>query len=678
MKTVSPKNIPRFIIILPIIAILLTSVLISIVTVYTIKSNFEKEKSKITKEFFENLQKTTKQRVELTYNIIDALYKDKKDYNKAIKLMQEVLEKMRWEKKGYIFVFDYYGNTLYHPNHYYMTINRWNFERNGVKVIRLLIQEALKHPEGTYVKYLAYNPGGTPKQKVSFVKIYKPLNIVIGNGVYLNYLDKKLLKKQKQYEEMLNRIIKNIAVSTLIIFIIMLAVIYYFASMLKNLFNTYNDEIQREKAVLFKKANFDMLTGLYNREHFVLELNEFLNFVEREHKKLAVVFIDLDRFKEINDSLGHQSGDEVLRIIAKRLKTSVRQSDIVSRFGGDEFAILFYDIDTFEIISILEKILNKIKEPVEIKGIKYYISASLGVSVSPNDGTDAETLIKNADTAMYKAKNAGKDRFEFYTKSMSDEANKRIKLKNSLYQAIEENEFRVFYQPQIDKNGQLCGEEALIRWQHSVNGLISPAEFLPLAIEIGLIEKIDLWVIEHSMIQYKKWLEKGYNPGKISCNVTVLQLERKDFASELKQLLQRHKFNPEFLSLEVTEESIMKDVKKSLEALNKIRDLGVCVNIDDFGTGYSSLAYLKKLPVSKIKIDRMFIKDIPNDKDDMAITKSIINLAKSLNLQVIAEGVETEQQKKFVFSNGCDCIQGYYYSPPIPAEEFEDKFLKKG
>ena len=458
----------------------------------------------------------------------------------------------------------------------------------------------------------------------------------------------------------------------------MLVVIYYFASMLKNLFNTYNDEIQREKAVLFKKANFDLLTGLYNREHFVLELNEFLNFVKREHKKLAVVFIDLDRFKEINDSLGHQSGDEVLRIIAKRLKTSVRQSDIVSRFGGDEFVILFYDIDTFEIVSILEKILNKIKEPVEIKGIKYYISASLGVSVSPNDGTDAETLIKNADTAMYKAKSAGKDRFEFYTKSMSDEANKRIKLKNSLYQAIEENEFRVFYQPQIDKNGQLCGEEALIRWQHPVNGLISPAEFLPVAIEIGLIEKIDLWVIEHSMIQYKKWLEKGYNPGKISCNVTVLQLERRDFASELKQLLQKHKFNPEFLSLEVTEESIMKDVKKSLEALNKIRELGVCVNIDDFSTGYSSLAYLKKLPVSKIKIDRMFIKDIPNDKDDMAITKSIINLAKSLNLQVIAEGVETEQQKEFVFSNGCDCIQGYYYSPPVPAEEFEDKFLKKG
>jgi len=678
MKYLSSKNIPKLIIILPLIGILVTSVLISAVTVYTIKSNFEKEKSKITKEFFDNLQKTTKQRVELTYNIIDALYKDKKDYNKTIKLMQKVLEKMRWEKKGYIFVFDYYGNTLYHPNHYYMTINRWNFERNGVKVIRLLIQEALKHPEGTYVKYLAYNPGGPPKQKVSFVKIYKPLKIVIGNGVYLDYLDKKLLKKQKQYEEMLNRIIKNITIWTLISLIIMLVIVYYFALILKDLFNTYNEEIQREKEILFKKANFDLLTGLYNREYFVVQLKEFLDIAQRKNKKLAVVFIDLDRFKEINDSLGHQSGDEVLKIIAKRLKKCVRKSDIVSRFGGDEFVILLYDIDIFEIVSILEKILNQIKQPVVIKGIKYYISASLGISISPNDGSDAEILIKNADTAMYKAKSAGKDRFEFYTKSMGEEANKRISLKNSLYQALERNEFKTFFQPQIDKTCKLFGMEVLIRWQHPVNGLISPAEFIPMAIEIGIIDKIDLWVIEHAMIQYKKWLQEGYNPGVISCNVTIFQLEKRDFSKDLKLLLEKHNFNPEFLNLEVTEESIMKNPEKSLRILNKIKELGVCVNIDDFGTGYSSLAYLKKFPVSKIKIDRMFIKDIPDDKEDMAITKTIINLAKSLNLRIIAEGVETEEQKEFVFSNGCDYIQGYYYSPPIDADEFEEKFLKKG
>ncbi len=678
MKFISSKNISKFIVILPLSGIIITSFLLSFVSVYTVKNNFEKEKLKVTKEFFNSLQKITKQRVELAYNIIDALYKDKKDYNQTVKIIQKVLDKMKWENKGYIFVFDYKGNVVYHINKKFIGTNRWNIQRRGVKIVRLLINSALKHPEGTYVKYFAYNPGGSSQQKVSYVKIYKPLKIIIGSGVYLDYLDKKLLKKQKQYKEMLNRIIKNIAVGTLIILIFMLTVIYYFASILRNLFNTYNEEIQKEKEILFKKANFDLLTGLYNREYFMYQLKKLLHITQRENKKLAVVFIDLDRFKEINDTLGHQSGDKVLKIIAKRLKKSIRKSDIVSRFGGDEFVILFYDVNSFEIINILEKILNKIKKPVILNDVKYYLSASLGVTIAPNDGTEAETLIKNADTAMYKAKSAGKDRFEFYTKSMSEEANKRINLKNSLYRAMEKNEFRIFFQPQIDKNNKLSGMEVLIRWQHPVKGLISPVEFIPLAIEIGIIDKIDLWVIEHSMIQYKIWLEKGYNPGVISCNVTIFQLEKKDFSEDLKSLLEKHSFNPEYLNLEVTEESIMKNPDKSLNILNKIRKLGVCVNIDDFGTGYSSLAYLKKLPVSKIKIDRMFIKDIPDDTDDMVITKIIIELARSLNLKVIAEGVETDKQKEFVFSNGCDYIQGYYYSPPIPADEFEEKFLKKG
>jgi len=678
LKFISSKNISKFIVILPLSGIIITSFLLSFVSVYTVKNNFEKEKLKVTKEFFNSLQKITKQRVELAYNIIDALYKDKKDYNQTVKIIQKVLDKMKWENKGYIFVFDYKGNVVYHINKKFIGTNRWNIQRRGVKIVRLLINSALKHPEGTYVKYFAYNPGGSSQQKVSYVKIYKPLKIIIGSGVYLDYLDKKLLKKQKQYKEMLNRIIKNIAVGTLIILIFMLTVIYYFASILRNLFNTYNEEIQKEKEILFKKANFDLLTGLYNREYFMYQLKKLLHITQRENKKLAVVFIDLDRFKEINDTLGHQSGDKVLKIIAKRLKKSIRKSDIVSRFGGDEFVILFYDVNSFEIINILEKILNKIKKPVILNDVKYYLSASLGVTIAPNDGTEAETLIKNADTAMYKAKSAGKDRFEFYTKSMSEEANKRINLKNSLYRAMEKNEFRIFFQPQIDKNNKLSGMEVLIRWQHPVKGLISPVEFIPLAIEIGIIDKIDLWVIEHSMIQYKIWLEKGYNPGVISCNVTIFQLEKKDFSEDLKSLLEKHSFNPEYLNLEVTEESIMKNPDKSLNILNKIRKLGVCVNIDDFGTGYSSLAYLKKLPVSKIKIDRMFIKDIPDDTDDMVITKIIIELARSLNLKVIAEGVETDKQKEFVFSNGCDYIQGYYYSPPIPADEFEEKFLKKG
>jgi len=676
MKFITPKNIPKLIMTLPIMGILITTILLSTVGIYTIKNNFEKQKQNITKEFFDNLQKTTKQRVELTYNIIDALYKNEKDYNKTIKLMQNVLAKMRWEKRGYIFVFDYYGNTLYHPNHYYMTINRWNFERNGVKVIRLLIQEALKHPSGTYVKYLAYNPDGSPKQKVSFVKIYKPLKIVIGNGVYLDFLDKKLLAKQKENQKLLNELIKNIVLASLIILAFMLVIIYYFASILKNLFETYNKEINQEKAMLFKKANFDLLTNLHNRNHFMLELKEYLSLSKRENKKLAVIFIDLDHFKEINDTLGHQYGDKVLKIVAKRLLKNVRSSDIVARFGGDEFVALLYDITTKEIIDLVQRTLGKIKERIILDKRKYHISASIGISIAPDDSEDANILIKYADIAMYKAKKAGKDRCEFYTYSMSEEANKRISLKNCLYSALEKEEFIVNFQPQIDKFDKLIGMEALIRWQHPQKGLVFPFDFIPLAIEIGLIDKIDLWVIEQSIIQHKKWSKKGYNPGVISCNITMHQLEKSDFSKELENLFEKYEFNPKNLNIEITEESIMKNPEKSIKMIHNIKQLGVSINIDDFGTGYSSLAYLKKFPISKLKIDRSFIKDIPQDKDDMAITKTIINLAQNLNLGIVAEGVETETQKEFIIKNSDAIIQGYLYSPPIPANEFEEKFLK--
>ena len=676
MAFITPKNIPKFIIFLPIIGILITTILLSFVTIYTIKTNFEKEKENITKTFFNNLQNTTKQRVNLTYNIIDALYKDKKNYKQTIESMRKVLSKMRWDKKGYIFVFDYKGNTLYHPNHHYMTINRWNFERNGVKVIRVLIQEALKHPKGTYVKYLAYNPDGSPKQKVSYVKIYKPLNIVIGNGVYLNYLDKKLLKKQNESQKSLNYTIRNIIITSFIILVLMLIIIYYFSSIVKDLFKKYNKEINQEKAVLFRKANFDLLTNLHNRAHFLLELQEHLNLIKTNNKKLAILFIDLDHFKEINDTLGHQYGDKVLKTIANRIKKIVRNSDIVSRFGGDEFVVLLYDIESSKITDLIEPILNKIKEPIILNKEKYYLSASIGISIAPIDSEEADKLVKYSDTAMYKAKKAGKDRFEFYTNSMSDEANKRIILKNSLYQALENKEFLLYFQPQIDKNEDLYGMEVLIRWNHPTEGVLSPYYFIPLAIEIGIIDKIDLWVIEQAIIQHKKWIQKGKKVGVMSCNMTIQQLEKGNFVKSLDELFKKHSFKAENLNLELTEESIMKNPKKSIDMINRIKELGIKINIDDFGTGYSSLAYLKKLPISKLKIDRSFIKDIPNDKDDEIITKTIINLAKNLHLKIVAEGVETEVQRDFVFENGGEFIQGYFYSQPIPADEFEKKFLK--
>jgi len=683
MKFINSKNIPKWVMFLPIIAILLTSLFINMVTILSIQNNFKKEKTIITNEFMKNLKDITTKRVDLTYNIIDAIYKMNKDkpdgYKKTIFMMQKILDKMRWGKKGYIFVFDYKGNTLFHINKYYMLINRWNYERNGVKVIRKIIQTSLKHPDGTYVKYLAYNPDGDPIEKESYVKIYKPLKIIIGNGVYFNYLDERLLRKQQQQEKLLKDIIQKIAFISIVISLFMIIVMYLLSLRVKSILEKYNTQLKQEKHKLFIQANFDTLTGLDNREHFLLELKEALSKIDRTKMKLAILFIDIDHFKEINDSKGHHIGDKVLKIIAKRLKNILREGDVVARFGGDEFVVLLDNIiDDNSIAELTHRILKVLKQPMELENINHYVSGSIGISIAPDDSKDMAQLIKFADTAMYRSKQQGKDRFNFYNSSMTKDANQRLAIKSSLHNALKHKEFEIYFQPQIDRNNHLYGAEILIRWNHPEKGIISPLHFIPLAIELGIIDKIDLWVIENGIIQYKKWEEKGFKIGVISCNITIYQLEKGNLYNDLKKLLEKYSFDPKNLNIEVTEEGIMKNPKKSIEILNKIRDLGIKINIDDFGTGYSSLTYLKKLPISKLKIDRNFIKDIPEDKDDMVITKTIISLAKNLNLKLIAEGVETEKQQEFIFQNGCEYIQGYLYSKPLPIDKFENKFLKKG
>ena len=680
MKQNETKSISKFIFLLPIIGVLLTSILLGFIAIYTIKQNEIKSQKIITENFMNNLKITTKQRINLTYNIIDAVYqseKNKMSKKEIIFLLQKIFAKMRWDKKGYIFVFDYKGNTLYHPNHYYMTINRWNFKRKGKFVIRNLILTALKHPNGIYVKYLAYNPDGIPIEKISYLKIYKPLNIILGTGVYLDYLDKRLLILKKQNKELINNLLlKFILIGSITIGLILIIIIY-FANKLKFIFKEYAKDLNIKNNTLFVKANFDNLTGLYNRDFLLLELDILLEDIKRKNTKLAVLFIDLDQFKDINDSLGHKAGDLVLQIISDRIKSNIRKIDIASRFGGDEFIVVLNDIKNIEDVKHLaNRILEDIKQPIIIQNKKYHISASIGVSIAPDDSIDKNMLIQYADTVMYSAKNAGKDRIVFYTKKLSETANQKMEIKNELYNALENNQFKLYYQPQIDKFNKLVGMECLIRWLHPEKGVISPFHFIPIATEIGIIDKVDNWVLEEAIIQYQKWQVKGYSPGIISCNITPFQLEKGDFYIYLKNLLEKYNFNPKHFAIEILEEGLMKNPTKSIEVLTKIRDLGVHINIDDFGTGYSSFAYLKKFPISKLKIDRTFIKDIPNDKDDLTITKTIINLAKNLNLEVIAEGVETEIQRDFVFQNGCDYIQGYFYSPPIPANEFENKFLK--
>jgi diguanylate cyclase (GGDEF)-like protein len=680
------KSISKAILVLPIVGVVITSLIISLISVFSIEQAFEKQKQEITERFMQNLKATTKEKVNLAYVIIDALYKKNLKIYKNKELAKKAtfkdfpsfFDKFRWPKKGYIFMFSIKdkGVTVYHINHKFMKINRWNLVRHGQKIMQIITNAAIAHPNGTYVRYIAYNPDGKPQDKISYVKVYKPLDILIGAGVYLNYLDKDLLKLQKQTNDLLNNLLKKIVLISLISIILITIIVYFLSKEVQKLFIKYENEIQKEKEKFKKRAYFDYLTGLYTRYGATKEFEKIKKNLDNGNKKTAILFIDLDYFKEINDSLGHNVGDKILRIIANRLRKCVTIKDKVIRFGGDEFIIILNEMkDIREVEELIENILAIIRAPINLNNMKFYVSASIGAVIYPDDSDDFETLIKFADSAMYEAKRMGKDRYMFFKKEISEAADEKLHLKNEIRRALEKGEFEIYFQPQVDRFGKTYGAEVLIRWNHPKKGIISPLYFIPLVIEIGIIDKIDLWVIEEAIKQHIKWQKKGYFP-ILSCNVTIYQLEKGKFAKDLKALFEKYNFNPKYLNIEVTEEGVMKNPELSIKILNEINNLGVKINIDDFGTGYSSLVYLKKLPVSKLKIDREFIKDLSKDKDDRVIIKTTINMAKNLNLESVAEGVETKEQLEFLLSNDCDYIQGYFYSPPIPAEEFEEKFLK--
>jgi EAL domain-containing protein (putative c-di-GMP-specific phosphodiesterase class I) len=317
-------------------------------------------------------------------------------------------------------------------------------------------------------------------------------------------------------------------------------------------------------------------------------------------------------------------------------------------------------------------------EPLHVNGQDIYITNSVGVSIFPEDGYDATTLLKNADAAMYKAKDDGKNTYQFYKEEMTEKAFERLLMENSLRQALENEEFVVHYQPQIDtKTEELVGMEALVRWNHPSMGLVPPSKFIPLAEETGLIVQLDRWVMKTAMNQISKWNSNSSKNKFVSLNLSMKQLDQKDFLEFVKKSLLETKCLPSFIELEITESQIMKDAKKCIHILEKVKELGILISIDDFGTGYSSLSYLKKFPISKIKIDQSFVRDLPTDEDDVALVKAIISIAKNLNLSTIAEGVETNEQREFMLKHGCDKIQGYFYSKPIPSDEME-KLLEKG
>lgn len=438
-------------------------------------------------------------------------------------------------------------------------------------------------------------------------------------------------------------------------------------------------EVRKQKSILHYQAHHDALTGLPNRTLFSIRLKEGIQIAQQQQSQLALFFIDLDKFKEINDSLGHDVGDRVLKIVADILKHSIRREDTLARLAGDEFTIIMEHLKYPKDASKLgHDILNMFAEPIHVDGHTVYITCSIGISFFPQDADNEKDLLKYADTAMYIAKESGRNNFQFYRPEMTKLALEQIKMKTSLRQAIDNEEFLIHYQPQIDlTSNKLVGIEALVRWQHPEKGLLTPKRFISLAEETGMIVEIDQWVMHTTMKQVRKWYNEGLNPGILALNISMKQLESSNFINNIQKNMKTYGFKPEWLELEITEGHMMKNAMEIIDKLKQISNLGINIAIDDFGTGYSSLSLLKRLPINRLKIDKSFIEDIPEDEEDIAIINSIIALAKSLNLELIAEGIETLEQVNFLMSKNCMCIQGHYCFYPLSDEELHSILLKE-
>lgn len=418
-------------------------------------------------------------------------------------------------------------------------------------------------------------------------------------------------------------------------------------------------------------AYYDALTGLPNRRLFRDRLNQALAYARRHEEGVGVLSLDLDRFKNINDSLGHAVGDRVLKRVAERLASCLRAGDTVSRQGGDEFTVLIPSIEGAEdAAKIAAKILEALGERLDATGHDFHVSASVGVSVFPADGDDEETLIRNADAALHRAKEGGRNCYQLYAPAMNAKAFERLVLESSFRRALERGEFVVHYQPQVNvTTGELTGVEALVRWQHPELGLVLPSQFIPVAEETGLIVPLENWVLAEACGQNRRWQDAGFPRIRMAVNLSARHLKRPDIVETIDGALTASGLDARYLELELTESIVMEDVEETIATLAALKARGVQLAIDDFGTGYSSLSYLKRIPIDTIKIDQSFVRDIPADADDAAIARLIIAIAHSLKLKVIAEGVENNDQLEFLHPNHCDEMQGFLFGRPVPAAD---------
>lgn len=418
-------------------------------------------------------------------------------------------------------------------------------------------------------------------------------------------------------------------------------------------------------------AYYDALTNLPNRELFSDRLRQAIIQARRHKRMFAVMFLDLDRFKGINDTLGHKIGDSLLQLVSERLVNSIREGDPVARLGGDEFIILFPDIAQARDASIVaQKIHNALLKGFLLDSQEVFITASIGISLYPSDGTDVDTLIKNADVAMYQAKAQGRNNYQFYTPTMNTEALSKLTLENDLRKALERKEFVLHYQPLVElSTGRITGAEALVRWKHPRLGLLSPLEFIPMAEETGLIIPIGKWILENVCVQGKTWNEAGFSPLRMTVNLSMKQFTHNAVMKTVLNALNKSDLDPSHLELELTESMVMQNAEQTIATLHELKSTGIQISLDDFGTGYSSLSYLKNLPLNNLKLDQSFVSDLAKETKNESISKAIIGIAHSLSLKVTAEGVETFDQLELLRSWKCDEVQGFLFSRPLPAEE---------
>lgn len=435
---------------------------------------------------------------------------------------------------------------------------------------------------------------------------------------------------------------------------------------------------KRAEERLIEMAHFDQLTGLPNRTLFQDRLRQALPQASRTGKLVALLFLDLDRFKLVNDSLGHTVGDLLLKEAAGRLTHCVRKSDTVARLGGDEFTVLLTNITSVhDAAKVAQKILDDFSRPFGLQGPELFVTPSIGITLYPFDGDDIDLLLKNADTAMYRAKQMGRNNYQFYSAEMNTATIAQLTLESSLRYALKREEFLIHYQPQVDlKTGQITSVEALLRWQHPSLGLIRPQEFIPIAEETGLIVPIGEWVLRTACAQAAAWQRANLPPIHMVVNLSIRQFKQPQLIETIERILRDTGFGPQYLGLELTESMLMENEERTVSVLTQLNKLGVQISIDDFGTGYSSLRYLKCFPIHILKIDQSFVREIETSATDAAIVISIIMLARNLGLKVVAEGVEKAAQLEFLRTNGCDGMQGYYFSPPLPAEALERKLSK--